>query len=74
MDNTENRLYIDAIIGVGFNHNEKLAFAAEHHGLAKFVGNQHNSEWRWCREKLAELSFDEVKALYEALCVGREGV
>lgn len=36
-------------------------------GLVRFVGNQHNPGWSWEYAKLADLSHEEIKALYRRL-------
>ena len=59
-------LFIDAIVGVGFPH-EQVGVDAERGGLARFTGNQHNPDWAWNRRILETLSTETLQELYLGL-------
>jgi hypothetical protein len=59
-------LFTDAVIGVGFPALQ-VAVDAERGGLAIFVGNPHNLEFSWNRDKLEELSLSTLQDLYTGL-------
>lgn len=59
-------LYADAIIGVGFP-SIAIGMEAEQKKLARFVGDQHNPDWRWSREALEAHSLGFLIDLYTEL-------
>ena len=67
-----SELIIDAITGVGLP-TLAIAIEAEKKHLATFVGNQHNTAWKWRREKLEALSEAQLQALYYNLKVAQRG-
>lgn len=36
-------------------------------GLTEFCGNQHNPNWRWDRDTLNEMSYDQLAVIWEKL-------
>jgi hypothetical protein len=56
-------LLIDAICGRGTGSMEN-SDAMTQMGLAEFCGNQWNEDWRWKRDKLAELEIGELSEIY----------
>lgn len=62
-------LYLDAIEGVGLP-SITIAMDAEKRHMAYFCGNQHNPQWRWRREKLTELTLEQLIELYMVLKEG----
>lgn len=54
-------LFIDAIVGVGFPHNQ-IGIDAERGGLATLV-----DDWAWNRTALEALSLDTLQELYTGL-------
>ena len=59
-------LYLDAIEGVGLP-SITIAMDAEKRHMAYFCGDQHNPQWRWRREKLTELTLEQLMDLYMSL-------
>lgn len=56
-------LLVDAICGRGTG-STKHSDAMTKIGLAEFCGNQWNEDWRWKRDKLAELEIGELSKIY----------
>ena len=65
-------LLVDAIGGVGLP-TIAIAIAAEKEHMAVFIGNQHDENWSWRKDKLAQLSEAKLQALYYNLKVAQHG-
>ena len=64
-------LLTDAVCGVGFP-SRIIATECEKTGMAAFIGNQHNPNYLWRRERLMKCSVDQLQELYQGLCEARE--
>ncbi len=63
-----HELYVDAIAGIDLTmFSLPQQSKMEKEGLAKFVGNQHNPEWQWNREALAQLNSLQLEHTYAML-------
>lgn len=65
------KIFILAIIGAGFRDSEQ-AINMERHGCAEFIGNQHNPDWRWKKEVLKKLSYEDLETLYLNISENKE--
>lgn len=59
-------LFVDAIIGAGFPHEQVITYA-ELGGLAASRGDGEDKEFIWSRYALEELELSTLQELYTAL-------